>query len=93
MHLSPPLQIAVALMNRFDEGDWDSGTVARGFAEYLHNAWDLGDVACENSLVLLLSVGNTQSFVSTGAGAKAALPDANVTAILEKMHPALRDGR
>ena len=81
-------------MNRFDQGAYaDPASAAKSFAKYLHTAWGVGDAACQNGLLLLLSVGNRQSYVSTGAGVMEALPDATVTVILDNMKPALRDGR
>lgn len=42
---------------------------ARGFAKALHAAWGVGEAACENGVVLLVSVEDRQVYISTGAGA------------------------
>lgn len=41
---------------------------ARDFAKQLHAKWGVGDAACNNGVLLLLSVGDRQVYISTGAG-------------------------
>jgi uncharacterized membrane protein YgcG len=81
-------------MDRFDTtGSPDPAKAAESFARYLHDSWGVGDAACDNGLLLLLSVGNRQSFVSTGAGVVEALPDDVISVILDNMKPELRERR
>lgn len=41
---------------------------AHAFAKDLHARWGVGDAACNNGVLLLLSIQDRQVYVSTGAG-------------------------
>ena len=44
---------------------------AQDFAKAIHERWGVGDAACNNGVLLLLSVGDRQVYISTGKGEKA----------------------
>jgi uncharacterized membrane protein YgcG len=46
----------------------------------------------QNGVLLLLSIGDRQSYISTGAGAVKVLPDEEALQILDNMKPQLRGG-
>lgn len=81
-------QVAVALARSIEGGKDAAGSFARG----LHNAWGVGHAACNDGVVLLLSVDDRRAHVSTGSGASKVVTDAHVAAIIERMRPALRRG-
>lgn len=78
MHASllPLKQVGVAVMRKMD---FAPGTppadAARAFAKDLHARWGVGDAACNNGVLLLLSVDDRQVYVSTGTGERAGWAD------------------
>lgn len=68
------------------------GAAARAFAKRIHDDWAVGSAACNNGVVLLLAMEERQVYISTGKGAKSALPNDHVQAIIEAAKPTLRKG-
>lgn len=86
-------QVAIALMSKFEAaGGVDAAATAKAFARALHDSWGVGEAACQNGVLLLLSIGDRQSYISTGAGSVQVLPDDVALQILENMKPHLRGG-
>ena len=86
-------EVAVALMERVEGGDdGDAPGAARDMARALHDAWGVGDGRCDNGVVLLLARADRAVHISTGRGARAALPDGQARQVVEGMKPALRQG-
>lgn len=55
------LQIAVALMHKMDRAKHaDKTAAAQAFAKALHDAWGVGNPACQNGVLLFLAVGNRE---------------------------------
>jgi uncharacterized membrane protein YgcG len=67
-------------------------STAKSFATALHDQWGVGDVACNNGVLFLLSRDDRQVYISTGAGASGALDDAKLVGIIADMRPLLRKG-
>lgn len=56
-----PAQVAVAVMQRMAVPEGESATAqAKVFAKALHDKWGVGDAACNNGVLLLLSVQDRQ---------------------------------
>jgi uncharacterized membrane protein YgcG len=67
---------------------------AAAFARRLHDNWGVGSSACNNGVLLLLSLRDRQMFISTGDTAAAAgLKGAALERVLRDMKPALRADR
>lgn len=88
----PPrgFEVAVAVV-RHAGGTGPRETRVAALAKGLHDAWGVGD-ACGSGLLLLLSLEDRQAFVSTGASARLAAPDAALELVVERMRPLLRAG-
>jgi uncharacterized membrane protein YgcG len=50
----------------------DPPTAARRFGKALHDAWGVGSAACNNGVLLLVSVANRQVYISTGEASREA---------------------
>lgn len=86
------LQVAVAVLRKMDLGQGEApAEAAQAFARALHDAWGVGDPACQNGVLFLLAVDDRQVFISTGAGAQKALSDARVASTIRDIRPQLRD--
>ncbi|KAL6778337.1 hypothetical protein ACKKBG_A17805 [Auxenochlorella protothecoides x Auxenochlorella symbiontica] len=83
--------VGVALMRSMhvDPGQ-EPGAAAEAFAHAVHAAWGVGSAACNNGVLLLLALDQRQVYISTGAGATKALPDAHLAAIIAAARPLLR---
>lgn len=68
----------------------DRGAAAEAFAHAVHAAWGVGSAACNNGVLFLLALDQRQVYISTGAGATKALPDAHLAAIIAAARPLLR---
>lgn len=56
-----PLQIAVALMHKMDRAKHtDKAAAAQAFAKALHDAWGVGNPACQNGVLLFVAIGNRE---------------------------------
>ena len=69
----------------------NTGDSAEVFARYLHDTWGVGDKERDTGILLLLAVENRQIFISTGKGAREAVPDAAVQTIIDNMMVHLRN--
>jgi uncharacterized membrane protein YgcG len=83
--------VAVALMRKLHvrEGEAPAGA-ARRVAAALHAAWGVGSAACDDGVLILLAADQRQVYISTGAGAAAALGDAAAGEVIAAMRPLLR---
>jgi uncharacterized membrane protein YgcG len=70
----------VAVFHRLDhrKSGGDKAAAAREFARALHDAWGVGNPACQNGALIMLAVTDRQVYISTGAGIKAVVSDAQV---------------
>lgn len=59
------VQVAVALMNRYIKMGMPREQRAEFFARTLHNSWGVGNPACNDGVLLLLSVEDRQVRVAT----------------------------
>ncbi|GIL54125.1 hypothetical protein Vafri_9686 [Volvox africanus] len=75
-------QIAVALMRRMQNSN-DSSTVAKSFAYALQDAWGIGDPACDNGVLVFLTLQEDQLVIATGTAVEALLPPAVIAAIIK----------
>lgn len=92
--------VAVAVMRRMDPSVGAGGTGpsppasrARAFAKALHDAWGVGDAACNDGVLVLVSVDDHQAYVSTGKGSAEALSDKLAGAVLAASVPDLKAAR
>ena len=66
---TPLPQVAVAVMRKMVVPRGAAAPdAARDFAKALHAAWGVGDAACDNGVLFLLSVDDRQVYISTGRG-------------------------
>lgn len=87
------IQVAVALMRAFNaQGDSDD-VAAEKFAKALHKNWGVGRQACQNGVLLLLSLDNRQIFISTGDGTMEKLTFDQLGLIMDEAKPFLRNGK
>jgi uncharacterized membrane protein YgcG len=87
-------QIAVALMHKMDHAKHaDKAAAAQAFAKALHDAWGVGNPACQNGVLLLLAISNREVYISTGKGVKAIVPDDQLSAVLDNIRPELKHKR
>lgn len=86
----PPAPVAVRALGGW--GPQALATDAERFAEQLGNTWAIGQERCNNGIMLLLVVQDSVVVLKTGPGARDALPDDTVVAILQDMRSALRGG-
>ncbi|KDD74804.1 hypothetical protein H632_c1063p0, partial [Helicosporidium sp. ATCC 50920] len=85
--------IGVAVAARMSTSSGESlPESARAFAQAVHDAWGVGDRACNDGLLVFLALEQRQVYVSTGAAAAKALPDSAVTATVAASLPLLRAG-
>mmetsp|Transcript_584 Transcript_584/g.1863 ORF Transcript_584/g.1863 Transcript_584/m.1863 type:complete len:236 (-) Transcript_584:509-1216(-) len=86
-------QVAVALMSSMEV---PSGTTVEAesgiFAQRLMDAWGVGEAACNNGVLLLLSRDDRRMHVATGRGAAGALPDNVIDEIIAGVRPELKEG-
>lgn len=88
------MQVAVAVMKRFEKDDYKHKTqAADAFAKQLLDNWGVGRAGCNNGVLLLLSVGDRQVHIATGAATLGLLTDDVLDTIIDNMKPALRDER
>mmetsp|Transcript_582 Transcript_582/g.1856 ORF Transcript_582/g.1856 Transcript_582/m.1856 type:complete len:185 (-) Transcript_582:415-969(-) len=62
------------------------------FAQRLMDAWGVGEAACNNGVLLLLSRDDRRMHVATGRGAAGALPDNVIDEIIAGVRPELKEG-
>lgn len=80
------------MLRKMDLGQGEApAEAAHAFAQTLHDSWGVGDPACQNGVLFLLAVDDRQVYISTGAGAQKALPDARVASVIRDIRPQLRD--
>lgn len=85
------LQVAVAVMRKMElEAGVGPAQAAKDFATTLHTKWGIGNPACNNGILFLLSIGDRQIYISTGKGAQEALSDARVASIIADIRSTLR---
>ncbi|KAG2491015.1 hypothetical protein HYH03_010687 [Edaphochlamys debaryana] len=71
----------------------DASAYAEAFAKALHDRWGVGDPACNNGVLMLLSLEDRQLYISTGAGSVSRLSYGVLGNIIEDVKPVLRAGR
>ncbi|KAK9815261.1 hypothetical protein WJX72_000811 [[Myrmecia] bisecta] len=87
-------KVAVAVMQQMQLQDGlDAAQQAEVFAKALHDAWGVGDASCNNGVLLLLSKGDRQVYMSVGSGATALLTPDRIAGIIEAIKPDLRAGK
>lgn len=85
-------QVAVAIMKKMDVGQGSTPQeTAKDFAKVLHARWGVGDAACDNGVLLLVSVDDRQIYISTGVKPSESLPPENLNLIISWMIPYLRN--
>lgn len=84
-------QVAVALVKKMDI-PWTSSkeSYAETFARGLHDRWGVGHAACDDGVVLFLSVEDRYMFISRGKGAENLVTDDYADAVIDRMKPLLR---
>ncbi|PSC70754.1 glycoside hydrolase [Micractinium conductrix] len=84
-------QVAVAVMRSLLVPSGQApGEAAAQFAKELHTRWGVGDKACNNGVLFLLSVDDRQVYINTGTGAARALGDDRIQDIVSDIRPQLR---
>lgn len=84
-------QVAVAIVYKMDIGMFsDAADTASKFARALHDSWGVGDAACQNGVVIFVSVSDRAMHISTGRGAKQVLTDKRVHDIFQRIKPLMR---
>lgn len=66
------------------------GDAAHRIAKALHAKWGVGLAACDNGVLLLLSVSDRQVYISTGTSAQAAMSNSDLEGVISAMKPKLR---
>ena len=85
-------QIAVAVMKKMKiEQGLTPQETAKEFAKVLHARWGVGQAACDNGVLLLVSVDDRQIYISTGVKASEYLPSENLNLIISWMIPYLKN--
>eukprot|EP00889_Picochlorum_renovo_P002123 jgi/Picre1/29153/NNA_004546.t1 len=85
-------QIAVAVMKKMKvEHSMDPQGAAREFAKQLHARWGVGMAECDNGVLVLLSVGDRQVYISTGKQSATVLSTDNLNLIISWMIPYLKN--
>lgn len=86
------MQIAVAVMEKIKvEHGMDPQGAAREFAKQLHARWGVGMAECDNGVLVLLSVGDRQVYISTGRQSANVLSTDNLNLIISWMVPYLKN--
>lgn len=86
-----------------DCGGYEMGVVVVGsiqggasstaeFARGVMDSWGVGKQPCNNGIVLAMAIKDRQMFIATGRGAKENVPDAELSKVIERMRPLMRDG-
>eukprot|EP00947_MAST-08B_sp_MAST-8B-sp1_P003370 g3370.t1 len=83
-------EIGVAVVPRLGSVHGSGASAARRAAESTFNDWGVGDKACKTGVLLLVAVEDRKVYIKTGRGAKQALTDSKVQAIIAGMKPRLR---
>lgn len=68
-------------------------SAAESLAKAIHDTWGVGHRACDNGVLLLLSVYDRQLYISAGRGAAGMLHDRMLDVIIEGVKPLLREQR
>eukprot|EP00891_Asterochloris_glomerata_P009350 jgi/Astpho2/9350/fgenesh1_pg.00142_%23_25_t len=90
----PGYMVAVALMQRMHVPAGRSAQEqAEVFAETVHNSWGVGDAACSNGVLLLLSVQDRVVYISVGKGTARSLDHTRLQWVIDAMRPKLRAGK
>lgn len=86
-------QVAVAIMKKMKIGQGSTPQkTAKEFAKVLHARWGVGEAACDNGVLLLVSVYDRQIYISNGVKSSEFLPPENLNLIISWMIPYLRNG-
>jgi uncharacterized membrane protein YgcG len=72
------------------EYDNDKAYAAQTMAKAIHDAWGVGHEACNDGIVVFLSVYDRQIYISTGEGVKKLITGDHIEAIIHRMKPAMR---
>lgn len=87
-------EVAVAVMQkmRVDPGK-QPAEVAKKFAKTLHARWGVGNSACDNGVLVLLSTDDRQVYVSTGSQSqREGLSDGTLSLVVSWIVPYLKQG-
>ncbi|GLI68432.1 hypothetical protein VaNZ11_012846 [Volvox africanus] len=85
-------QIAVALMRRMYKSN-NSSAAAKSFAYALQDAWGIGDPACDNGVLVFLTLTEDQLVIVTGAAVEALLPPEVIATIIKDVRVDLAEKR
>ncbi|KAK9839452.1 hypothetical protein WJX81_003096 [Elliptochloris bilobata] len=89
----PGYEVAVALMQQMGVREGvPVNDQARDFARELMTAWGVGNAACNDGVLLLLSKEPREVYIYAGPGAAPRLMPKRILAIIANMRPALRAG-
>ena len=80
-------QFGVATVDRLPEGE-----DIKAFSEQVFNRWGVGNVPCNDGVLLILSRLDQKMFLKTGRGARSVLTDGHAADILVSIKPHLREG-
>lgn len=86
-------QVAVALAAKLQaptDSYTDLDAVTASFAKGLHDSWGVGDAACHNGALLVVSKDDRTMYISRGEGLSPILTDDRLDSILERMGDKLR---
>ena len=87
-------QVAVALVDQihpeYPSARTDRESASRHFAQKIHDLWGVGNVKCQDGILLFVSKKDKKMYVSTGSGAKEYLTNRGVERVLEAMKSSLR---
>jgi len=88
-------QIGVAIMEKLPRKNqgWTSDISEDEVAEYaktVHDVWAVGDVKCNNGILILFSILDRQLYVSSGKGGKDILTDNRVDKMVDSIVPYMR---
>lgn len=83
-------QLAVAVVSSLPSGFLKAPRRAFKLAKDLHDSWGVGDINCQNGVVLVLAINDRTVGLSVGSGVKHLLTDDMVPAIVNVMKSDLR---
>ncbi|KAM3570318.1 hypothetical protein VYU27_007611 [Nannochloropsis oceanica] len=86
------LQVGVALVHKLKRTKHDVVEEAEGFARALHGMWGVGDLACQNGVLLFLSRVDRTMYISRGKGVENLLTDDRIDQVMSDVKGLLRGG-
>ena len=90
----PIYEMKIILVDSIDKSYWnEKTTVAKQYAQYLHNKFKVGDNECRNGILAFFALKDHAMFVSLGHGTTQKVTPSLMKGIVERMIPHLKHKR